>query len=270
MRTTLFDILKGTAWLVAIVWLLLFPQVGQSETIDVSYELRLGADEGLIEDPDDPVAALLAAWHTQHDLQLARNMPYVQLINTSEMASTEITKFTMTIGDTDHNFDWAQVVATSPGVDVTIDLIDTVENGLRGDVLELGLANFVKDAFVRFRVDLDPDAGDAFPLGDFRTILFDANGNDSEDNSRIEVTFDDPDGIEPVTVVSHLEDYVVVGPLFVAPAFHAHSVTDHVEVFPAGGEGYLEVGVAVPEPHTGTLLVLGLWAMWFWRRRDKR
>ncbi len=228
------------------------------EMINLGYEFRMAANLGVLENPGDPVTAMLAAWQTQHDLQIARNMPFAELVNTSEMDTTEITMFSMTVGDVDHQFDWVRVVDASPGVTVSVHLVDMVENGLGGDEFRLEFNNFQRGDFVRFQLDIDPDNADAFPLSDFRTVLFDANGDDAADNASLEAVFHDAQAASPVLLQDQLPDYPIDDPLYVGPAFHSYSAMDHVTIFPATRSGQLELATSVPEPSVWVLLASAL------------
>lgn len=259
----MFDFSRKTAFgvrLVSAVALVTFPTAwaARGEMIDLGYEFRMAANLGVLEKPDDPVAAMLAAWQTQHDLQIARNMPFAELVNTSQMETTEIKMFRMTVGDVDHQFDWVRVVDASPGVTVSVHLIDTVEQGLAGDELQLEFENFRPGDFVRFQLDLDPDHDDMFPLSDFRTVLFDANGDDATDNATLETIFHDAQAVDEVSLLGQLSDYHIDGPLFVGPAFHNYSVMDHVTIFPASQTGQVELATSIPEPSAWVLLMSAL------------
>lgn len=238
---------------------------------NVGFELRICADQDLIQNPDDPLLAMVAAWKTQYDLQLARNMPFLLLRNTSAETTAEITGMTMTIGSRDFNFRSVQAIDLSPGVDMTIELQST-DSMIDADQFELGLSGLVPGMFALLRLDIDPDVGSVFPLPDFRTVLFQANGDGSDaDNSFVEVTFDGASAASSMTLGGPVEDFVVDGPLFVGPTFHAHERMDHVRVFSMRQTGTSVVEQAVPEPSAWGLLVVGmLMTTGRWRRVARR
>lgn len=239
------------------------------ETMPISYQLRLAADEGLIQSPDDPLAAMMAAWQTQYDLQLARNKPFLLLINTSPVSDAELTRFTMTVGKAAYHFDLADVVAVSSGADANIAITMPGQKAVGGEVIELELSNFTQDAFVLFQIGLAPDADDVFPLSDFRTVLFDANGDDTSDNAVVAASFETSDGDNATTLSGPLEDFEVQGPVFVGPAFHAYETMDHVGVFTHRDEGDLLVDRPVPEPSALVELLLGLGGLIACSRRSR-
>ncbi|OHB75097.1 MAG: hypothetical protein A2W31_00360 [Planctomycetes bacterium RBG_16_64_10] len=223
----------------------------------IAFEVLMAADRDLVQNPDDPLTALLAAWRTQHDLRLARNMPFLLLTNTSDLAAAEINSMAMTIGSEEYNFSSVQVVQTAPGVTVAVRPFDSADDQRGADRFELELAGLVPGKFVLLRLDLDADDIGAYPLPDFRTVLFQANGQDPSNNSTVTVGFDAADGFAPTTLGATLDDYSVVEPFFVGPGFHASAQRDHVRVFPVRRSGAMAVQQAIAEPSALTLLVIG-------------
>ena len=238
--------------------------VNDNAMMNISYELRLAADGALIQAPSDPLAAMMAAWQTQFDLQLARNMPLVLLTNTSQRTDVEITHFTMTVGKPALHFKFANVVEASTGVEATINVTTPGEDMAGGEVVDLELANLTQDAFVLFQIGLAPDAEDAFQLSDFRAVLFDANGGDMRDNSVAAASFaatGDGNAMAPsnaMTLSGPIEDFEVHDPVFVGPAFHSYETMDPVNVFTHRDEGFLSADQPVPEPSTLVELLLSV------------
>jgi len=101
------------------------------------------------------------------------NVPDFQLVNTSS-SGIQITDFSMTIGDTDFNFDFVriQTAFNDPGADLTyaLDTVGLVNDGVGEDVLEYSFTGFDGGDIFRFEVDVDPDVGS--PSQDFREALF--------------------------------------------------------------------------------------------------
>jgi len=224
--------------------------------MNISYELRLAADGDLIQAPSDPLAAMMAAWQTQFDLQLARNMPLVLLTNTSQRTDVEITHFTMTVGKPAFHFKFANVVETSTGVAATINVTTPGSDMAGGEVVDLELANLTQDAFVLFQIGLAPDAEDIFQVSDFREVLFDANGDETNDNAVVAASFAATGGTgvmapsSSMTLSGPIEDFEVHHPVFVGPAFHSYETMDPVNVFTHRDEGFLSADQPVPEPST--------------------
>ena len=263
---SIFQFRKQTGWLVKVVAASMLLAVcsraeAQPGVGNVSLNLRLSADADLIQNPDDPVLAMLAAWKTQYDLQLARNMPYLLITNTSQLASIEATGMTMTIGQPDYHFDWVRTIGASPGVDVVVKQIDGDEGGLGADQFELAFTGLMPGAFALLQLDIDPDDTGAFHLPDFRTVLFQANGAGTNVNSVVDAALADTVSGETVGLNGMFEDYAIDGPLFVGPAFHGYGRMDEVSVFTMDLSGSLGIITPVPEPSALVLLVMGAMAM---------
>ena len=114
------------------------------------------------------------------------NVPDFQLENTSEPGSgLQISDFTLTIGDTNFNFDFVriQTAFNDPGNDLgfTLNTVGTSNNGIGDDVLDYDFTGFDSGDIFRFEVDVDPDSGS--PSQDFRAVLF--------PNAVLDVTFSD-------------------------------------------------------------------------------
>ncbi len=263
---SIFQFQKQTAWLVKVVAASMLlavcsRAVAQPGVGNVSLNLRLSADADLIQNPDDPVLAMLAAWKTQYDLQLARNMPYLLITNTSQMESIEATGMTMTIGQADFHFGSVQTIDASPGVDVTVKLGNGDDVGMEADQFELVFTGLMPGAFALLQLDIDPDDASAFHLPDFRTVLFQANGAGTDVNSVVDAALADTVSGETVGLNGMFEDYPIDGPFFVGPAFHGYGQMDEVNVFTMDLSGSLGIITPVPEPSALALLAMGALAM---------
>jgi hypothetical protein len=229
---------------------------GQSVLDNARLNLRLSADPYLIQDPGNPILAQRAAWRTQYDLQLARNTPYLLITNTSQLPSVEATTMTMTVGAAGYHFDWVRTIDTSPGVDVDVMQVDALEGGLEADHFELAFTGLVPGAFALMQLDIDPDDPNEFHLPDFRTVLFQGNGDGTGLNSTVDATLEETLLGSEVLVDGRFEDYPINGPFFVGPGFRAHDRMDYVDVFPMDLSGSLSNILPVPEPSTLALLAL--------------
>jgi hypothetical protein len=88
------------------------------------------------------------------------NTPLVQITNTGD---TEITRFSLTIGTENKNFDFIEQVQTSPGTLVTHQNLGIGNNdGIRADLLDLSFSGFTAGRYVRFQTDIDPDHGNGW------------------------------------------------------------------------------------------------------------
>jgi hypothetical protein len=263
---SIFQFRKQTAWLVKVVAASMLlavcsRAVAQPGVGNVSLNLRLSADADLIQNPDDPALAMLAAWKTQYDLQLARNMPYLLITNTSQMESIEATGMTMTLGQPDFHFGSVQTIDASPGVDVTVKLGNGDDVGMDADQFELVFTGLMPGAFALLQLDIDPDDASAFHLPDFRTVLFQANGAGTDVNSVVDAALADTVSGVPVGLNGMFEDYPIDGPFFVGPAFHGYGRMDEVNVFAMDLSGSLGIINPVPEPSALALLAMGALAM---------
>ena len=115
-------------------------------------------------------------------------------------------------------------------------------------IVRLGNGGLAPGEVVRFQFDIDPDPGvQSFVHPDYRTVLFDLNGNDDSDNSIASVVFAGA-GEEGEDVVKNrvFPDFPQDGPIFVNEIIRPYSVMENVEYF----------GVPVPEPTSLAMLVL--------------
>ena len=140
--------------------------VASAESLTCSYEYLLEASPT----PTNPADAY--------------NAPLMTFRNTGNVA---ITRFGMTIGDTDFNFD-AIVNVTADGIETaSIVAPDDINNGVRTDRFELAAEGF--DGGEQWSADVDVDEDDPTGVGtivDVRNILF---NNGEADDAEVFVEF---------------------------------------------------------------------------------
>ena len=110
------------------------------------------------------------------------NVPTFELINTSDSANIE--SFSMTIGDTSRNFDFATVTG-STGITFMQNGPDTVDDGVRSNLVDFTFSSgFAPGSTFSFDADLDVDNSNT--AEDYRSVMF---NNGGAPNSIIEVEF---------------------------------------------------------------------------------
>jgi len=202
---------------------------------------------------------------------------------TNESATASISQFKMTIGDDQFNFGnsffgtYAKLGKDTPGFSLT----STTENN--GDTLVVNFLNggVAPGATVNFLFDIDVDAQFAasfYKFPDYRTVLFDMNGDnyyenagivndpDADDNAKVSLTFTQSGMPSVTTVPTPFPDPSVFdgSARFVNANIARYGDSDPVRAFPLSG------GVAIPEPTSATLGLLGLIGLlphWSRRRR---
>jgi len=216
---------------------------------------------------------MMAAWTTPTQLAMERNQPYLLLENTSDM---EMTSFSMTIGRTSSNFDWAKVISKSSGVQATLVTPDTKNGGANSDVITYDLNGFTPGKKLIFQIDIDSDNPSSNPFGefsDYRRVLFSLNKDTSlSKNSQLSATFLDPDTNSEVALGPF--PWRQDGPLpgtFEQPtdnqrtvfglAFQSHYMNDFVRSYQTGNI------TTVPEPGSLALAGLGIVGLFFGSRR---
>lgn len=118
------------------------------------------------------------------DISGDANVPDMVLTNTS--ASALINGVSLTIGDTDMNFDQVYTgINTAPvGGGFSIVTGDTAQGGARTDLVALSFTGFGAGLFSEFGVDVDRDTVDT--VEDYRDIFF---NNGGQDNAELTVSF---------------------------------------------------------------------------------
>jgi PEP-CTERM motif len=218
-------------------------------------------------------AQMMAAWNTPAQLAMERNRPYLMLTNTSTVANggdgnASLTSFSMTIGDTTQNFDWARLVSLSPGVTATLVTPDTLDNNIHSQVVTYNFTGLMPGKEVIFQIDIDPNMATASPFTDYRQVLFKLNGGaNPAGNSATSATFNDPTlpvGQQDISVGPTLwENPVDPKPTVFGMEFVTRYMADHVTSFATGNIS------SVPEPSSIALAgiaTVGLIAGW---RRSK-
>ncbi len=240
-----------------------------TSTPEVSYSLGISENLSVLKNPNDMHAQMMAAWTTPTQLAMERNRPYLLLENTSTVDNggddnASLTSFTMTIGDTTQNFDWARIVSTSPGVTVSLATPDTLENHAKSDSITYNFTGLTPGKQVIFQIDIDPDVISAHPLTDYRQVLFKLNGGaNPSGNSATSGVFQDlslPVGQQTQSVGPTLwENPVDPKPTVFGMQFVSRYMADHVTSFSTGNIS------TVPEPSSfvlAGLAAVGLIAGW--------
>jgi PEP-CTERM motif len=195
------NILKSWFRFACVMTLVLLAMVSAAQASSISYSLTLCEDLNVLKNPTNPNVLRTAAWQSQHTLMLARTNPYIELKNTSAVSGgAQITSFSFTVGNTANNFDWAQLIQASPGVNFTLHSPDNIVGGAKSDVLSISFTGLVPGDFVRFRTGLSPDNPAGLPILDFRQIFFHMNDmNLPGSNSVASVTFNSALGTNTLT-----------------------------------------------------------------------
>lgn len=197
-------------------------------------------------------------WDDMYKRIEKRNMPFIEVTNTSDMAAS-LTQFQISIAKDQYEFEDEVLKAfakegksTDVGFSVT-----PVMDGTRVSAVTLTLDNpLAQGELFRFQVDLDvaPDFENAglYPQPDYRMVFFDINGNDISDNSVVTATFEGMGSISRT-----LPDFQSDDPIFSQADARAYEVMDPVDEF----------DLTIPEPSAVALSVLGLSLLPMRRRR---
>ncbi len=241
----------------------------RSQADAISYSLMFSESLDILKDPTNTKLISHLSAQTQHSLMMQRTNPYFELRNTSEEAM--LTQISLTIGDLSKNFDWANIIETSPGVSVNVLTVDNAMGGISSDVLTLSFDGLAPGDYVRFRVGLAADNPSDGYLQDFRKVLFDLNGgSDNSSNSIVTVDFKSLQGTG--TITDQMQNFGMNG-LTTATnmTFPGGPCFDHIVPFSMGGSGQIEVdpGNQVPEPGSIVLMGLGLLGLVVLRLRKR-
>jgi hypothetical protein len=221
----------------------------------VSYELRLSENAWVTVDPFNSSILTQAGNVSQHELFSMRDMPYLQLMNTSPTPGAEITRFSLTIGDlmnNMHHFDWAKIIDHSPGITWKFVMPDEVNGNLRSDAIDIEFTGFTPGKLIRFQTDIDNDQGNVDLFTDFRQVLFDLGGSNMSDNAVATAHFNAP-GLLPGVIARQLPDFAQVGPTNLGFRLLSECGPESVQPFVD-----VTVGQLVPEPGSLGLLACGL------------
>ncbi|MGG7566007.1 VPLPA-CTERM sorting domain-containing protein [Rhodovulum sp. DZ06] len=113
------------------------------------------------------------------------NVPRLTVTNLSDNGAL-LNAFSLTIGDTAFNFDYAQSLTAPAGGASTIVTGDLANGGARTDLLSFTFTSFDGGDFVTWLSDIDSDAGNS--TEDFRTVMFN-NGGAGIPNAQATATF---------------------------------------------------------------------------------
>ena len=223
--------------------------------LHVAYDFALSEKELVLAHPDDHFIEMREAWDQPHQRIAARNMPFIELRNSSNDEDARITEFRISIGDTDFEFSNDMYGEYAIRGDTSSDGVSIESSTVQdnGELLIVNIDGLDPGEVLRFRIEIDPKANDVFPYPDFRTVLFDMNGDDSSDNSKISVVFTQTSPPnDSATLENMLPDYDVEGPqAFYANANMRGHEMEGVDIFP------LSDSRLIPEPSSLMLLTFG-------------
>jgi hypothetical protein len=242
-----------------------------------SWSLGISEKELKLESPDDMMLDKWLMWDIGFQRMVARNSPYIELSNDAASTSA-ITEFHLTIGDNRFNFANVEGSApimlgsTTPGFALTGSTINS------GDelVVQIGNGGLLPGDTVRFKLKLGVDpayaatysASFGSSLPDFRTVLFDMNGNNvydgthnvsSADNAQAFVVFT-PGG--KGSTATFADETVAAGQYF-NNNLREYRAMDAVLIFNLEGS-------QIPEPTSIGLTLLGISAIGLMRGRSRR
>jgi len=254
--------------LLVLVAICALAKPAQAVITDTDWNLKISEREIAFR----PASDLMAMKSLMRDLpfsrMFARNMPFLCFTNESESAS--ITELKLTIGDDKFHFAdsllgrYAKIGKATPG----FSLSSTVEDG--GDTLVVNFLNggLAPGKTVDFQIDIDVDtefANSIYKHPDYRTVLFDMNGDNlyenagilqdesSKDNAQVTLTFA-MTGMPSVTVgpVAFDDPNVFDGSAgFVNNHLARYGQYDPIRSFALSG------GSVVPEPSSLVVALVG-------------
>jgi PEP-CTERM motif len=240
-----------------------------------SWSLGISEKELKLENPTDMMWDKWLMWDIGFQRMVARNSPYIELSNAAGSTSA-ITEFHITIGDNRFNFGNVEanspvmLGSTTPGFALTGNTLNGAGDEL---VVSIGNGGLLPGDTVRFKIKLDVDpayaatyaANFGSSLPDFRTVLFDMNGNNvydgtqnvsSADNSQAFVIFT-PGGKGSTAT---FEDETVAAGQFFNNNLREYRAMDPVLIFNLEGS-------QIPEPASVGLAMIGLAAVGLMRSR---
>ncbi|MEX0612887.1 MAG: hypothetical protein WD738_01795 [Pirellulales bacterium] len=245
------------------------PSSARGQLLENCFLLKISEKELQLAHPDDPEWMKVNMWDIGFQRMNERNMPTLELMNTTAVGGPDIVQFQMTIGDTRFHFaddflgTFALLGNTTPGFNLTSNVSDG-GNLLTVDISKPGGGGLDPGELVRFRIDIDVDPGfpdpPFFVHPDYRTVLFDMNGIQvygpdpffpvgAEDNAQVTVTFSGGTMAGPVAFA----DEVVTGPqsIFFNSNFRPKDLMEGVDIFEVED-------CFIPEPGSAALGLLGV------------
>jgi hypothetical protein len=260
----------------------MFASPAKAVITDTDWSLKISERELAFRPASDAMAMKTLMWDLPASRRTARNLPTICLTNESGTAS--ITQFKMTIGDEQFHFGntffnaYAQLGKDTPGFSLsatTEDDGDTlVVNFLNGGVGPGKTVNFL------FDIDVDAEFANSFyKYPDYRTVLFDMNGDNyyenagivndpsSGDNAKVSITFSQTGMSNVTTTPAPFPDPSVLdgSARYVNANMARYGDSDPVRAFPLSGG----VGV-IPEPGSAVLALVGLAGLTLPRMRSRR
>jgi hypothetical protein len=252
--------------------------VAQSVAQNQTWELKVSEKELQLANPTDPMWMKSNMWDVSFQRMHDRNRPTLELTNLQPAGSPDITKLTLSIGDSRFHFGdevFGSFIAQCPCApsaninDPTPDgltLTSSVSQGgnlLTVNLLKSGGGGLGPGEIVRFKIDIDVDPGfNFFSQPDFRTVMFDMNGVQvygpdpavppgGEDNSQASVMFSNGSTAGPSTFL----DETITGPQgdYYNNIFRPYGVMEPVDIFAIGGGPQV-----IPEPSSGLLAMVAL------------
>jgi hypothetical protein len=250
----------------------------QSVAQDQTWELKISEKELQLANPTDPMWMKSNMWDVSFQRMHDRNRPTLELTNLQAAGSPDITKLTLSIGDTRFHFGdevFGSFIAQCPCAP-SANINDPTPEGLTltssvsqgGNLLTVNLAKSGGGGLgpgetVRFKIDIDVDDGfDFFQQPDFRTVLFDMNGVQvygpdpnippgQDDNGQASVMFSNGNTSDPATFL----DETITGPQgdYYNNIFRPYGVMEPVDIFEIGGGPQV-----IPEPSSGLLALVSL------------
>jgi hypothetical protein len=256
----------------------LSPLAAQAVITDTDWSLKISERELAFRPATDAMAMKTLMWDLPAARRAARNLPTICLTNESESAS--ISQFKMSIGDEQFNFGnsyfgtYAKLGKDTPGISLT----SAIEDGGDTLVVNFGGSGIAPGQTVNFTFDIDVDAEFAssfYKFPDYRTVLFDMNGDNyyrgagiindpsADDNAEVWLTFSQTGMPSVTTVPSPFADPNVLdgSARFVNSNIARYGDSDPVRTFPLDG------GAIIPEPASAVMCLFGLAATLVGSRR---